>query len=123
MTPAVTRVLNGALRRVLDVFSPDSIADSDPRIARLLPAAVAAPETTEERLIVETLANTGRLAVDALVAAVADALYREELVEGGNDADLSLLGASVFIPDVLHALEAGDGRLWALSVAAPGEVA
>jgi hypothetical protein len=118
MSPVVTRVLNGALRRVLDVFAPDSVANSDPRVARLLPGAVAAPETPEERLIMEALASAGRLSVDVLVATVADALYRDELAEGGNDADLSLLGSGVFMPDVLHALESGDGRLWTLSVAA-----
>jgi hypothetical protein len=120
MSPVVTRVLNGALQRVLDVFAPDSVASADPREARLLPGAVAAPETDEERLIVEALGASGRLPVDALVATVADTLYREELSEGGQDADLSLLGASVFIPDVRHALEAGDGRLWTLAVAARG---
>ena len=123
MSPTVTRVLSGALRRVLDVFAPDRVANSDPRVARLLHGAVAAPRTPEERFIVEALASTGRLSVNALVAAVADALYRDELAEGGNDADLSLLGSGVFMPDVLHALEAGDGRLWTLSVAARSSAA
>ena len=118
MSPTVERVLNGALRRVLDVFAPDSVAHSDPREARLLPAAGAAPATPEEQLIVEALASAGPVPVDALVAAVSNALYRDELSEGGNDADLSLLGAGVFMPDVLRALEAGDGRLWTLSVVA-----
>jgi hypothetical protein len=120
MSPTMTRVLNGALQRVLDVFAPDTVANADPREARLRPGAIAAPKTTEERLIVEALAGAGRLTVDALVATVSDALYREELSEGGHDTDLSLLGAGVFVPDVLHALEAGDGRLWTLSVAARG---
>src|SRR5688572_3368335 len=118
MSPTVERVLNGALRRVLDVFAPDSVAPSDPREARLLPGAGAAPATPEERLIVEALASAGPVPMDALVIAVSNALYRDELSEGGNDADLSLLGAGVFMPDVLRALEAGDGRLWTLSVAA-----
>ena len=89
----------------------------DAREARLLPGAT--PATPEERLIADTLAGAERIDVDAVVDAVSASLYRQELQDGGSAAELSLLGSRVFVPDVLRALEAGDGRLWILSAGRP----
>jgi len=86
---------------------------TDRRKARLL--AGARPVTPEECLIVDVLATRGRLAVDALVSAVAAALYREELAEGAGAVDVGFLSAQAFVPDVKRTLEHGEGRLWTIS--------
>jgi hypothetical protein len=109
-----TRVLNGTLRRVRDVFGAAEVAQHDPREVRLLPGALAAATTAEEALVLAILAPTGRLPVDALVGAAATAFYDEELRQGGSDAELSLLGSDVFVPEVVRTLQAGDDRLWTL---------
>lgn len=115
MSPTITRAINHAVRRALHVLRAADVGDSNPSEACLLTGGSAAPTTLEERLIVEALAGPGRLRVDALVPLVAAVLYREELRHGGSAADLGLFGARVFVPDVLRALEAGNGRLWTIS--------
>jgi hypothetical protein len=114
VSAAVGRVLDGALGLVRNVLCAQAATQ---RQARLLPGAT--PDTPEERLIADKLAGAERVDVDAVVDAVSTALYRQELDEGGSAAELSLLGSRVFVPDVLRALEGGDGRLWALSAVPP----
>jgi hypothetical protein len=83
---------------------------------RLLPAPTRAPVTPVEHLLVDTLA-AGPLARRVLVSQAARALYREELAGGGWLADLGLLGERAFVPEVVHALEAGRGALWEVEAA------
>ena len=84
----------------------------DEASVRLFATPARAPGTPIERLLVDTLLARGPLARHALVSHVATALYREELAHGGWLADLGILGARPFVPDVARALETARGVLW-----------
>jgi hypothetical protein len=85
---------------------------------RLLAAPARTPVTPVEHLLVDMLAAAGPLAPGVLVSRAARALYREELASGGWLADLGLLGERAFVPEVVHALDAGRGTLWEVEAAA-----
>jgi hypothetical protein len=117
MSIAITRVVGGAMRRALGARRQENDLPPDRREVSLLPGASAAPEALEHRLIVDTLGRHGQLRIGALVELVATAVYRDTLRGGGSVADLGVFGPRVFVPDVLNALEAGNGSLWTISAA------
>jgi hypothetical protein len=94
-----------------------SRAAGRPRV-RLLAAPTRAPATPVEHVLVNALAAAGPLARRVLVSQAARTLYRDELAGGGWLADLGLLGERAFVPEVVHALEAGRGALWEVEAAA-----
>jgi hypothetical protein len=79
---------------------------------RLLTNASRAPSTAAERAVVELLGRTEETSLDALVAVVAEKLYRDEILAGAWMVDLGLFSCGWFAPEARRLLDAGDGVLW-----------
>lgn len=84
---------------------------SGPRV-RLIEAP-RPPATPIERLAVETLRREGALPFDTLFRRLASGLYCEELRNGSWVLDLGIVG-TLFVPEAVRGLEAGDDCLWAI---------
>jgi hypothetical protein len=114
-------VLRTILRRVGRAFgkvgsAPDT---GDLRQVRPLTGARRSPLTPEECLIVRELGGAEPRAVDDLVAIVSRTLYREDWRRGGWIVDIGIFGPNLFAPDVVRALEAGNGQLWTITQRPP----
>ena len=72
----------------------------------------ARPAMRIERASLAVLSESGEASFDALVARVADELYREEIRHGAWAVDLGLLGSKLFFPDVVRSLDRYNGVLW-----------
>ena len=117
----LTRLRSGVLRnwkgcpRVLPTANPKLPAAAvglEGRCVRVIEGASRAPVTPVERLAVATLKREGPLRTEVLVDRLAHDLYLDALRRGGGVLDIGLFGASLFVPEVVGELEAGDGTLW-----------
>ena len=79
---------------------------------RLVQPAPQPPATLIERTVVSTLKREAEMAFGPLVERVAAELYSAELRGGAWMVDLGLFGRSLFVPDVVRELEAGNEILW-----------
>jgi hypothetical protein len=70
------------------------------------------PQTRVEEIVVSMLSTKQQIPLSELAEQLAEALYRDELRNGGWVADLGLLGSGAFVADALHEINTGDGRLW-----------
>jgi len=98
------------LRRLLSTATRTNKRAGSLRV-RLI-ANPARPATRIERASLAVLSESGETSFDALVARVADELYREEIRHGAGAVDLGLFGSRLFVPDVLRSLDRYNGVLW-----------
>jgi len=82
------------------------------RCVKAIEGASRGPVTPVERLVVATLKQDGPMPMQVLVDRLAHELYLDALRRGGGILDIGLFGASLFVPDVVAELEAGNGTLW-----------
>jgi hypothetical protein len=115
MSTSVMRVIGDVVRRAVGAHGSGRAHAPDPREVRLITSQGAETAALEDRLIVNALAGPGCLPIGTLIDQVAVAVYREMLREDGSVADVGLFGARIFVPDILWALEAGNGHRWAIS--------
>ena|SRR5215831_12055931 len=86
----------------------------------LLERPLREPVTSLERRVLQALSERGPLGIDALVAGIAGALYRDELRHGGWAAEIGFVGSAPFRADVRRAVEGATGILWAVERAIGG---
>lgn len=107
MAGVIKQLLKGALST-----RPNSVSSVSPKPGVSLAPFHRPARTRAEQIAVTVLVREEQVPLTELATLLAEALYRDELRNGGWVADLGLLGSSAFVGDALHEIKAGDGCLW-----------
>jgi hypothetical protein len=107
MAGLIKQILKGAL-----ATRPNSVSSVSAKPGVSLAPFHRPARTRVEQIAVAVLVREEEVPLSELAALLAEALYRDELRNGGWAADLGLLGSGVFLADALHEIKAGDGCLW-----------